>query len=563
MCTYKHLSRFKNEEIILFSVLIIAHIALVWLFKYFPTQDGPAHVYNSSLILQLNHPVYDVFREYLTVNFRLDPTWFSHLLLSALLAVFPFLTAEKILVSIYVLLLPLAARYTLGVIRQESKFLAILFFPFIFNYLLHMGFYAFSMSLPIALFTIGFWIKHQDHLSLKNIVLLALLSTILYFNHLVSFAMTCLIIAVLFSGSFLLDMWASIQNHLSDLRSVCHSAAFKALKTLAAFSIAAVLAALFVFSRETQHAAGQPLVPRFSDFVHVMSIVSYDHREIWFSSALMVFLIAISFYFFIRNVEKGGFNRQDLLLVVCAACFLFYLKVPQTELVSEHGLAGGLFMDYRVSFYPYFMLMFWLGTQTFSKPMRRTIQIFACMIVIGLLGLNLKSHSKINDYLNEYTSVSYLIEPGSTLLPLESCDDQWQMAYKNRIAPLLHASAYIATERAVLSLRNYEANMGYFPFIYKYEKNPYRHIGKIECHLEPAPLDFRTYPERTGGRIDYILVWLGKEVNVNHDNLKSIYRQLESDFELIYQSPQRGWIELYRRVDNRSDRTAPSALRLD
>jgi hypothetical protein len=39
---------------ILILALIILHILPLWIFKYFPSQDGAAHVYNSYVLKALN-----------------------------------------------------------------------------------------------------------------------------------------------------------------------------------------------------------------------------------------------------------------------------------------------------------------------------------------------------------------------------------------------------------------------------------------------------------------------------------------------------------------------------
>lgn len=54
------------------------------------------------------------------------------------------------------------------------------------NYLLHMGFYNFSYSLPMFFFVVGYWLKYQNRFTLRNTVTLSLLSLLLYFCHLTS-----------------------------------------------------------------------------------------------------------------------------------------------------------------------------------------------------------------------------------------------------------------------------------------------------------------------------------------------------------------------------------------
>ncbi|MFY9584004.1 MAG: hypothetical protein WAR21_05880 [Candidatus Acidiferrales bacterium] len=42
-------------QVILYMILLAAHLAVVWLLPFFPTQDGPSHVYNLVVYRDLLH----------------------------------------------------------------------------------------------------------------------------------------------------------------------------------------------------------------------------------------------------------------------------------------------------------------------------------------------------------------------------------------------------------------------------------------------------------------------------------------------------------------------------
>jgi hypothetical protein len=56
----------SNRETLLCLALIIMHLIPIWAFKYFPSQDGPAHINNANIL----HEYHDrsVFREYYNLN---------------------------------------------------------------------------------------------------------------------------------------------------------------------------------------------------------------------------------------------------------------------------------------------------------------------------------------------------------------------------------------------------------------------------------------------------------------------------------------------------------------
>jgi hypothetical protein len=147
----------------------------------------------------------------------------------------------------------------------------------------------------------------------------------------------------------------------------------------------------------------------------------------------------------------------------------------------------------------------------------------------------------------------HLIEPNRTLLPL-AFDSRGHgpdgRVLSLKVRPFLHASGYIAAQRHVVEFTNYEAGAyTYFPVLFRPSLNPYDHIGIKDRSIvwEPPQVDFLTYPRRTGGEVDYVLVWGIQERQRNHEAAKSIDQQLKKGYELIYTSPRTGMMQLYQR----------------
>ena len=92
-------------------VLLVLHLLPVWGFKYFPTQDGASHIYNSYVVKEYhNHENYRL-REVYELNATVFPNWTSHALLVVLLYVFPPLVCEKIVLTLCIGLLPFSLFY--------------------------------------------------------------------------------------------------------------------------------------------------------------------------------------------------------------------------------------------------------------------------------------------------------------------------------------------------------------------------------------------------------------------------------------------------------------------
>lgn len=181
------------------AILTALHLAPVWAFDFFPSQDGPAHVHNAAVILEYRHPDRTVYRDYYELNLRPVPNLLGHLALAAAMTVAPPRVAEKILVSAILLLTLGAMLYVFHVLRPGPSFAWLLPFPLLFHYPLHMGFYNFSLGLPIALFAIGCVLSARGRFGPGQTVLLTGLLLVLYLAHIVAWVfalIACGIIAV-------------------------------------------------------------------------------------------------------------------------------------------------------------------------------------------------------------------------------------------------------------------------------------------------------------------------------------------------------------------------------
>jgi hypothetical protein len=205
----------------------------------------------------------------------------------------------------------------------------------------------------------------------------------------------------------------------------------------------------------------------------------------------------------------------------------------------------------RMALYPVLALLLWSAAAR-TGPWFRRAMVAAILV---LLALQVRFYSTryllINEQLREYHSAMDQVEKGSTILPL--CFDSWGIAPDGR-TPLsvrgqafLHAMGRYAAMRESLNLLNYQGNFDYFAVTFREALNPYKHISPVEKSFHrAAPIDFLTYPERTGGRVDYVLIWGLSQAHLRSPSVQRIAQQLKTGYERIAASPS-GRMQLYRR----------------
>jgi hypothetical protein len=536
---------------VLFVALLAASVAPIWWFHYFPSQDGPAHLENAVILREYTNPDRALLRDFYTINTHPEPNWLTHLLLAALMTFVPILAAEKILLTGYLLLLPLSLRYVIKALRSDAAFLALLVFPFVPNLFFHMGFHNFCYSLPLFFFVVGYWLNYLDTFSWKRTAVLMMLGLILFFGHLVSLVAAWIVIGIHALWLTALDIRAASAHGRGTLFRYCQALWPRIQAPVIAF-LPSLLLALWFLSRQGWRArpAENPEGSAWSILIRLESLVSFSMYEEIVAVGISILFVALTLYVLKERLKNWMAAPGDGLLLAALAFIALYFLTPP-------ALAGGLFVNFRLTLYPCFALMLWFATQPVIEKARWILRIAAIGGAVALLGLHVHAYAQADDYLEEMVQVADAIEPSHTLLPLNFMQPGVSPDGKllsMRVGPFRHAAGYIAAERHIINLKNYEATTGYFPILYRPELNPYRLMGKdarvLDHGLDSVPprISFLGYAKATGRPVDYVLIWGLRPEQQNDPLAATILSQLETGgYELVPVPSRRGLVQLYRR----------------
>ncbi len=521
-----------KPELLLFGALIAVHLLPVWLFEFIPTQDGPAHLSLTNLLRLYDRPEGAFLREYFLPNREAIPNWFIFLVLGKLLAFLPVPVAEKVLVSAYVVLLPLSVRYALGALGRSS-FLSLLAFPFVYSFLFWMGFYNFCFSLAAFFFALGFWLRGPDRPGPVRIAGLAVLVLWVYFCHPVTLVLTVAALGMLAAWRVLLE-WKS-EPLGPSLRRWMAGPVLACLPAL-------LLMATFVGTRTGRVGDSEFAIEgKIDSLNHLVSLVSLDCGAEIGSTLLSWLFVFLAAWLVWRLSRERRAAPADGLLLVAVLYVLIYFVAPDR-------MSGGSFIRPRLNLFPFFALLLWFGSFEYPVRVRRGVQAAAVALSLYLFGTVASRWAELDSYLAEYASAGRWIEPGSTLLALSfahagRATDGRELSC--RTWPFMHAQGQIAARQPIVDLALYEGDTDHFPFYFRPERNPFRLIATDPQGLyeEPPRVDFATYAERTGGRVDYVLLW--SPLPKNYPAAQSVLRQLDG-YERVYTSPRR-LVHLYRR----------------
>ena len=144
----------------------------IWLPAFYLTGDGPSHVYNAQILHDLwcnkNTAFY---AHYYQLVYQPNPNWLSTIVLALLMFVVNGIVAEKIYLTLYVLLYTRGFYLLLKKISGSNSYWPLVIFLFVFTHVLAKGFYNFSFSIAFYFWVVWSWIRFLDRRNIGNALL--------------------------------------------------------------------------------------------------------------------------------------------------------------------------------------------------------------------------------------------------------------------------------------------------------------------------------------------------------------------------------------------------------
>ncbi|MBN1558197.1 MAG: hypothetical protein JW951_08630 [Lentisphaerae bacterium] len=539
-----------REFLLLLALLLIP----VWAFPYVPTQDGPMHLENAWSILHYRAPGAQVLRDYYALSKLPIPTWPGHLIYAGLLALFPPALAEKTLLSAYVILFMVSFRYAVRRIRPDAVFLCFAAAPLVYNYPFHLGFFHFSLSHSVFFLAVAAWWSRRRWNARAILVLTALL-TLLYFTHIFTLAVTLLTLGVLTCWSVLLEFRSLPPSTAGPSPRVFTRLLARRLAPLILAALPALaLLCFMLFSLQQADPLNFHRYHIWSRLLHfrpLTVLVSYNTLELVPAAAALGLWGGLLAAVLSTRRRTRRPLRSDGFLWVLLISGVIYILAPDYFMSR-----AGKVLD-RLSLYILFLVLLYLAAHPHTPRRRQWAALGGVAVTTLLLGFHLHTYARCIPLLDDYNRAAFRIPPGRTVLPLSLSDCGPATGRgappSRRTKPFLHALGYAAARRPLADLANHEGHIYYYPLTYRTHLDPYTHIGPVESP-ETESLDFTAYPARTGGQVDYVLLWGWNESRHTNAHISAIMQQLREHYTREYVSPL-GHACLYRA------RTAAAAAR--
>ena len=427
----------------------------VWLFKYFPTQDGPSHLYNAFVLSHYNDAASQVVQQYFVLNLRPFPNWTTYAISAALVRVLPPLIVQQIILSICVVSVPAGVLYLQKSFKPEADGTALLGVLLAFSYVFFMGFFNFVIGAALFAFAAGYWRRHSDGKYLPGLYALLIVT---YFSHDLAFAAALMTIGVL----------AAIERRW---------------RVLIELSPAALLFLIDAFGRPR----GEPLFRSLRWHLRqIIAIFSAGHIVIAYIT-LFVVVIGIGWAFYRA--------RPNPLAVVSLIMFVAYFLVPWGY--SAGGWVQAGWISERLLYLTILTLPAWIVLP------RASVVVFLVAVVFHLVTTSMQV-APLNRLIADVVRAAAVIQPHSTIrtyFPTAGVSPQ--------VTPTLHLTGYLGLQTDVVDLDDYEGLLPDFPVSYRAtvpSRPPDYVFAWKRAEVPPLPPAYRVVFENGSVRLYHLAV---------------------------------------------------------
>jgi hypothetical protein len=516
-------SAYTRIEPYVFMAVLLISVFPLFSTTYFPTLDGPAHLYNARL---LGHYASNAtISTFFSVNYTPSPNLFGHVSLYILDHVFSSAVSEKIIVLFYFLSFPLGFRYFMRSYSRENLFFSLIAIPLSHSCLMYMGFYNFSISFSFMFFALGLY--HSRFYKTSSIrpvhyFLLFLLISLTYFSNVMCFL-------YLLAALFLYELKVISALYKSGQAKFISGRILKmALTALPAGICLLIFYSNIKFQPDTT-SNNMPELWKFLSYFKSLVVYLVQTDALYLRvilGALLVLIVWIMVMYF--RSAKPFFKTQFgnlIFLALTAIVFIAYFRIP-------NGSGAGMMTDRLCNLF-FVSLALWIGSQEHI----RLPKLLSLAIIIPhfyLLNIHRKEQQNYDRFAVNVTASAQFIEPNSTVLPVNFLH-RWFFVTN-------HFPDYLGTQKPLIILDNYEAVMPWFLLNWDLQKMPYLTFnGKDTIANTWWPKGNKSISIK---EIDYVYL-LGDPNDLTEPQWQELKVNLDSAYTLCYIN-QKDLISIYK-----------------
>ena len=514
----------EDARLYIILVLILTFLSLlpIWIVEFPPLQDYPFHLLEAHIFANYWNPNFS-FQEIFHISYFPTPYILMYYMFLVLNHVFSIHVAGKIILSLYIILLPLSYFYLIHAINKEKIIFGFFSYLFMYNYFFNMGFINFSLSVPLLLFALGYWFKTKKYANWIHRTILSILILFVYMCHYFAFCVLFVMIIVL-SSYFLRKPKKILANLVVFLPSlilliISLSTDFTSSST----DYRSLSSDLAVAKSSNFILAGYDNIIDKMKFVFFYKKPAsyYMSFDFILERILLVVILCLALFLVILQFRKIKKRMTKGRLLVALILFAIYFILP------KHLLQPTLWIiDSRI-----LVFLILIGILFLELPKNKLIRCIVLLMILSLTLAHLEvifvHYRSVNRDLKEFYAAMNKIPSGKSVYFMTN----EKISSRYRINPFIHFGAYYFLdkgEKNTADLTNYIGPLR--PLKYK-KKQIKPKLKGVDSKLKSARYQIRKFKPsylllfaiEKDGIIEKLIEGYGYSRKVKLDKLK-IYK---------------------------------------
>jgi len=511
-----------------FYFLVLVNTFPILFFQFYPTLDGPAHLYNSNLLRQILLNDNQLINSFFALNPELVPNWTGSGLLILLSSVFPATLAEKVLQLVIISGIPIAFFFLIIKINPGNQLRSVFIFPFSYNSLFCLGFYNFCLGLLVFLIVLNVYWRFMDKASIVNSLVLLALIVLLFFTHIFVFGIA--LISLL--GYALLKFLGEILTR----RFMIRRSIFQFSLLVLCFLPGLILGNKYFLVNEATSSINR--LP-FGELLKWLFDIRTGGNYNYGIESSFLHLISFLFLFYLSVVAVRFLGKRRLSgetsrrfqspayiwLLICLVMLTLYFIFP------DQGSSGGSYISMRLNLFFFIFLIIYLSSLEVPSWLKKVS--FSFVLLVTLLLLNYQTHflKRHRSVTSEFVKISEIIDDNSIILPVRNSENGLDV----------HFSNYLGINKPQVILENYEATTGYFPLVWNWSEMPMIVLADT-VRSELCLFDRFLQNRPDSMKVDYVIQWGNEPMD---ECKKALSQLVTQNYDTVYHA-EKDNITLYR-----------------
>jgi hypothetical protein len=520
------------------------------LFRYFPNQDGSAHV-NEALTLAKLHAGASFVTGYFDDAGFVLTNWATTVMMSLFRYVMPPAHFEAAFVAVYAVLMMAAIIFAVRFLFRAPLGYALAFFPLIFSHMLHMGSFNLALSSVPFLVLLGLCHRYLAQPSGRLAATIAANLVLIFSLHI-----QMALLAFGCTGIYALWILAGVLFGKKGSSPVGSLRIADGLFLILACVPIPVLSALFFMQNhsEASYAHYIGLKMKFVHLIFLTGISSYSVFGMGVAAILFLCLAAGVFIAARRMMNPLRITRDECMLACAIAMLLIFFAMP-------NGIGDVFNIEERLMTPVLMALIAWLVLKLAPVISGRMLATIA-VAIISLQAIDrIYAFAQINRDLKEYAEAIAAIPDRSAVIAVDLGNVLNRPLPRHFAQPLLAAPrfdperSFIGTAigaRDIAYASNYEAQPARSYFALK--QKPW--LGNV---LDDTVIDMVVANESEQGTlteligkiktgalpISYLAIWASDPAEADDPKAKAALAAIDRNYDRVYTSP-RAHVMLYR-----------------